>query len=107
MRRCDEPESERLPSIRTDAAKTMSERKRTFEAHDPATGDVVWRGDAADEADVNAAVSAAREAFETWGITPLQERIATIESFGRQVQARRGDLIEAICKSTGKPRWES
>jgi succinylglutamic semialdehyde dehydrogenase len=85
----------------------MAESNDIFTSSDPATGEVVWSGRAAGKQDINAAVTAARHAFEDWEVLPLAERAAYLEAFGKQVQSRRADLIEAICRSTGKPRWES
>ena len=85
----------------------MNQDAPKFTAHDPATGEPVWTGAAASAGDVDAAIAAARQAFEQWGDRPLSERVGFIEKFGQQIQSRRADLIEAICRSTGKPKWES
>src|SRR5437773_8127097 len=85
----------------------MSQSSNSFTAHDPATGEPVWTGAAATQRDVDTAVAAARQAFERWGDLPLAERVAYLEKFGKQIQSRHADLIEAICRSTGKPKWES
>lgn len=85
----------------------MSARENLFSSFDPATGEPVWTGAAATEREVDAAVAAARLAFERWGNLPLLERVAYLEKFGQQIQSRRADLVEAICRSTGKPKWES
>ncbi len=85
----------------------MSAVGEQFSASDPATGEVVWTGRAAGVADVATAIALARSAFEDWGTRPLAERSAYLESFARAVQSRSADLTEAICRSTGKPRWEA
>ena len=78
-----------------------------FAAHDPATGETIWRGPAAVGDQIDRAVAAARGAFETWATRSLSDRIGYLESFAKAVESRRVDLVEAICRSTGKPRWES
>ena len=85
----------------------MLKSTQAFTAADPATGETVWQGAAANSADIDLAVAQARTAFDDWAATSLQQRIEYLQAFGQQVQTRRADFIEAICKSTGKPRWES
>jgi succinylglutamic semialdehyde dehydrogenase len=85
----------------------MSTPAANFEAHDPATGEVVWRGPAADQSAIDRAVSSARIALEEWRALTLEERASYLHAFGEQVRSRRDDLITAICRSTGKPNWES
>jgi succinylglutamic semialdehyde dehydrogenase len=78
-----------------------------FIAVDPATGEPTWSGRAATGDDVNRAVVHARAAFEEWSILSVDERAGFLLRFKDQIATRRNDLIEAICRSTGKPRWES
>jgi succinylglutamic semialdehyde dehydrogenase len=68
---------------------------------------IVWSGVEAGRNDIDRASESARRAFEDWSLRPLTERTAYLESFARAVESRRADLTEAICRSTGKPRWES
>ena len=46
-----------------------------FQSIDPSTEDVVWEGEAASPAQVQAAVDRARAAFEPWADRPRAERI--------------------------------
>jgi len=78
-----------------------------FASHNPATGEVVWQGEAADAAAVDAAVSKARETFKSWGFLPFEERKTHVEAFGRVVERRKDELAEAIARETGKPLWDS
>ncbi len=78
-----------------------------FDSIDPASGEVLWRGRAATEPEVDAATTAARLAFEAWANCPLPQRIALCEAFGAQLEARREALATAIARETGKPRWEA
>jgi succinylglutamic semialdehyde dehydrogenase len=78
-----------------------------FTSLDPATGQPTWSGRGSSNQDVNGAVEAARRAFESWGDLLIEKRAELLRRFGEHVKARRADLIEAICRSTGKPRWEA
>lgn len=78
-----------------------------FASVDPAHGDMVWEGASAGEADVAAAVSAARAAFETWRRTPLDTRIALARAFAATVQSRADTFARTISREMGKPLWES
>ena len=77
-----------------------------FTSTDPATGDTVWRGRAADAGDVAAALDAARAAFPGWAETALEDRIALVRRFAEALKAGEVALAEAICRETGKPLWE-
>ena len=73
----------------------------------PVTGATVWEGDEASEAQVNAAVARAREAFHSFSLTPLSERIAMMERWAEAVTARKEDIARAISDEIGKPMWEA
>lgn len=55
------------------------------------------------EADTNAAVAAAKAAFESWSQTPLAERIALIEKLADIYDAHSDDMGEAISLEMGAP----
>lgn len=78
-----------------------------FASTDPAGGDILWQGRAADEKDVGHAVDAARRAFPDWAGRPLAERVALLETFARTVDAARADLARTIARETGKPLWDA
>lgn len=79
----------------------------SFRSRNPASEEVVWQGNSASEADVNAAMHAARSAFPLWANTPLQERIAYLEKFRAAVTESTEALTLAISKEVGKPLWDS
>jgi succinylglutamic semialdehyde dehydrogenase len=79
----------------------------SLESLDPATGDAVWHGREATSEEVDAAVAAARDAFDAWADTPVEKRIAYAEAFADYVKNHRNDFAEAISLETGKPTWES
>src|SRR4051794_17859935 len=78
-----------------------------FSSRNPATGETVWTGRGTSGDDVNRAVTAARKAFVDWSGQPLSRRIDVLSAFAAQLKQRKADLVEIICRETGKPRWES
>ncbi|PWU31365.1 succinylglutamate-semialdehyde dehydrogenase [Pseudomonas sp. RW407] len=78
-----------------------------LESLDPVSQAVVWSGRAANAAQVDAAVAAARAAFPAWARRPLEERIAVLEAFAATLKARGDELARAIGEETGKPLWEA
>ena len=75
--------------------------------HDPVSGESLWSGGAASEAQVGAAVEAARSAMPDWARMPLEERKALVERFREVLETHREDLATAIAHETGKPLWEA
>jgi len=82
-------------------------RGEAFAKRDPVGGERLWEGQAADEAQVDAAVTAAREAFPAWARTPFAERQALVERFREVLETHREDLAATIAHETGKPLWEA
>jgi succinylglutamic semialdehyde dehydrogenase len=78
-----------------------------FASIDPATGQAVWSGRAADAADVRAAVEAARRAGPAWGDRPFAERAELLRGYKAALQARAPAYAEAISRETGKALWET
>lgn len=78
-----------------------------FESIDPANGDPVWSGEAADPACVCEAFTAARAAFADWALTPFEDRRAIIERYEVIVREKADALAELIARETGKPLWET
>ena len=58
----------------------------------------------AGKADVDAAIQAARDAFESFAATPLEERLAMLEKIMGIYQSRLDDMAEAISREMGAPR---
>ena len=79
----------------------------TIVSTDPSTGEVVWAGRAAGEAEIDAAVAAARRAAGDWAAASLDQRFAVLERFAGQLKANRQALAELISREIGKPLWES
>ena len=80
---------------------------KKFSSHDPSTGEKVWEGVSAGVDQVDLAVNAARKAFTSWALTPIQDRISAMTRFGEQLQQNKENLAIVIATETGKPMWES
>jgi succinylglutamic semialdehyde dehydrogenase len=74
---------------------------------DPATGQTIWEGPAANPERVASAVGSARAAFPAWAAAPLDQRIAHVRAFQAQLETRASALAETISRETGKPLWEA
>jgi succinylglutamic semialdehyde dehydrogenase len=74
---------------------------------DPATGEAVWRGATATEADVGRAVQAARQGFSDWADRPREERIAILRRYKEVLVERTPAFAEALSRETGKALWEA
>ncbi|WP_066907907.1 aldehyde dehydrogenase family protein [Millisia brevis] len=70
---------------------------------DPATGRVIAQAPVADDAQVDAAVAAAKAAFPRWRDTPLAERAVVIERIADAIEARREQIGRVIVLENGKP----
>lgn len=78
-----------------------------FSAVNPATGEAMWGGHAAGEAEVAEAVAAARAAFPAWAAQPFEVRLEICKNFHAYVEARRAELATLIARETGKALWDS
>ncbi|GAA6180386.1 aldehyde dehydrogenase family protein [Shimia sp. NS0008-38b] len=70
---------------------------------DPATEEVCAVISLGDQADTDAAVAAARDAFPAWADTSLQERVALVKKLRDIYMARRDDMSEAMRMEMGAP----
>ena len=92
---------------------------RTGDVFDPATGELRTTVAFADPDDVDAAVAAARRAFETWGRATLTERMSVLFRFRELLNAHRDQpgrthhprarqvLADAVGRSRAVRRWSS
>ncbi|WP_131781479.1 succinylglutamate-semialdehyde dehydrogenase [Legionella gresilensis] len=67
----------------------------------------VWQGRQATQDEVNQAVDAAKQALSRWALLNLDNRIAYLQVFAKEVEAIRQELTHFIALETGKPLWES
>ncbi len=71
---------------------------------DPSTGEVFAAAPVSTSADVDRAMSAAANAFESWRDTTPSERQRALLRLADAIEARTDDLLDAECRNTGKPR---
>ncbi len=74
-----------------------------FHVIDPATEEACGVISLGEQADTDAAVSAARNSFQSWANTPLDQRVALIKKLGDIYSARRDEMAEAIRAEMGAP----
>src|ERR1700733_14685595 len=82
---------------------------KTFETINPSTGDVIAHVAAADKADVDKAVDAARRAFETgaWSTTPASERGRLLNKLADLLEQNKEELAALETLDNGKPISDS
>jgi aminomuconate-semialdehyde/2-hydroxymuconate-6-semialdehyde dehydrogenase len=82
-----------------------SQSGRTFEDINPANGEVIARVHEGGQVEVDAAVTAARDALDgEWGRMPVAERMALLHKVADGINARFDEFLEAECLDTGKPK---
>jgi len=83
---------------------------RQFEAFNPATKAVLASVPDASKDQLDAAVAAARKAFENWRNAPLSQRQAAVASIGQAIAQSAEELMALLTAEQGKPRagaeWE-
>jgi betaine-aldehyde dehydrogenase len=71
---------------------------------DPSTGEVFASAPVSGAADIDRAMAAAADAFETWRETTPGERQLALLRIADAVEARAAELVDLECRNTGKPR---
>ncbi|MBF9048623.1 aldehyde dehydrogenase family protein [Roseobacter sp. HKCCD9010] len=74
-----------------------------FPVIDPSTEEVCATISLGSEADTNAAVAAAKAAFNGWAATPIADRIAALQRLRDVYKKRAGEMAEAISQEMGAP----
>ncbi len=88
----------------------MNEKKEssmTFTSSNPATGEVLWRGNSASATEIDTAVNNAKKAFDEWSALTVEERFVFLSNFSQVLRDNKQALSETISQETGKPLWES
>ena len=80
---------------------------QVFSSLNPATGDEHWSGQASDASDVDSAVKAARQAFITWSMMPLDDRLEIVRRYGEILAEKKEELAALISSETGKVIWDA
>ncbi|WP_375202793.1 aldehyde dehydrogenase family protein [Hyphococcus sp.] len=78
---------------------------KALDVINPATEKVVGKISLGSAADVDAAVKAARTAFDSWSQTSVDVRIAMTLKIAEIYQKRAGEIGEAISEEMGAPAW--
>jgi acyl-CoA reductase-like NAD-dependent aldehyde dehydrogenase len=79
-----------------------SEGGASFENRDPATGDVIGRYPRSTTADVDRAVSVAKDAFQSWRRYPAPRRAEILFRAGEIMVRRKEELSRAVTREMGK-----
>lgn len=77
--------------------------KMYIDNYQPATGAVFSKTPNSDEKDVQQAVAAAEVAFQTWSITPKDERARVLNKIADLIEQNADKLAQAESQDNGKP----
>ena len=80
-----------------------AEAAATISVVNPATGDVLGTVPDAGEAELDAAIAAARAAFPAWSRLPYAERQAKVAAVGQVITDNAAELIRLLTQEQGKP----
>ena len=86
---------------------TPSNSTDSIDVIDSVTEGVMATIPAGTAADVDRAVAAAAAAFESWSLTPAEERAKFLSRIGDSLGARMDEIATAISKETGMAKWLS
>ncbi|PZU03077.1 MAG: aldehyde dehydrogenase family protein [Gordonia sp. (in: high G+C Gram-positive bacteria)] len=75
----------------------------TIDVFEAATGGLLARVPAGTEADVDAAVGAAKRAFPSWSQSPVADRVALLRRFADELLQREDVLAETMAREVGTP----
>ena len=84
-------------------AWTPPAKARDFDVINPATEETCAVISLGDQADTDAAVAAAKAAFEGWATTPQEQRVAAVQALYQEYKRRAGDMAAAISMEMGAP----
>jgi malonate-semialdehyde dehydrogenase (acetylating) / methylmalonate-semialdehyde dehydrogenase len=84
-----------------------SHATNVFDVHNPATGDVIGRTPLSTAADVDAAVTAAADAFPAWRDTPVNARAQVLYRFKNVLEEHFEELARLVTTEHGKTLDES
>ena len=73
----------------------------------PATGEIVWEGNAADADQVSKATASAHKAFRHWSRLPQSDRTAVMVRYADEIGKRTEEIATTISRDMGKVLWET
>ena len=88
-----------------DGRYIASQSGQTFEVVNPATGDVIYQVEEADESILNDAVESAQKGFEQWSAMSGMERGRILQKAVALLRERNDELAKVEVLDTGKP-WQ-
>jgi aldehyde dehydrogenase (NAD+) len=77
----------------------------TIDVINSSTEEVIASVPAGTAEDVDRAVRAARDAFDSWSRTALADRAKYLRALAEGLNERAGELVELISKEVGSPTW--
>src|SRR5215210_2544228 len=77
--------------------------KETIDVHNAGSGEVMGRVPAGTEKDIDAAVAAARSAFESWSALTPDRRAEYLDKISAALKARADELAKTIAQEVGMP----
>ena len=82
---------------------TAPSSRESIDVHNAGTGEVMGKVPAGTEKDIEAAVAAARAAFEGWSATPAAKRAEYLQKISDGLKARAAELGSTIAQEVGMP----
>ncbi|MBA2287046.1 MAG: aldehyde dehydrogenase family protein [Ktedonobacteraceae bacterium] len=79
-----------------------AESRQTFPNHNPATGELLGHFPRSAEAEANAAVAAAKTAFESWRLVPAPKRGEILYRVGELLTRHKEELARTMTQEMGK-----
>ncbi len=77
--------------------------RESIDVHNAGTGEVMGKVPAGTEKDIEAAVAAARAAFDGWSATPAAKRAEYLQKISDGLKARAAELGSTIAQEVGMP----
>jgi aldehyde dehydrogenase (NAD+) len=93
-----------LDNFYIDGAWVPSHGDSHVEVTDSATEEVIAKVAEGNQADVDAAVAAAKSAFATWSTTPVDIRAKYLRDIGAALTARFDEIADTISAEVGSPK---
>jgi aldehyde dehydrogenase (NAD+) len=90
-----------------DGAWVPSSASDKIDVHDSTNGEVIAQVPAGTPDDVDAAVAAARGAFESWSHTTAEERAKYCTRIAEGLGARLDEIATVVTREAGMPKWLS
>ena len=78
-------------------------KENNFDVINPSTEKMYAKISLGSKEDLDLAVRAARDAFESWAFSDVNERISLVEDFISLYDKRSSDMVEAISPEMGAP----